>query len=768
MNNKGDQMIMATQSWLNKTYERYVAQGDYSIIDEDGMLGMGTIGALIKALQIELGISPTVANFGPGTETAFKKHGAIKREDGVNDNLFGIVQGALWCKGYDTGHYAIKDGLTGKFIIDDSFDSKVEDAIKKLQKDAGRSTASGEVDLNIMKALLSMDYFVTYKTDAHTRNIRSIQQYLNCNYEKYIGLKPCDGIFQAGTSKALMYGLQAEEGLPVGTANGYFGPTTKKTCPTIPYTQKEKNYNGRNYTNDEILKFTILARMALYVNGFAEPNGFTISGEYNNSLVELINDFQSLYAIPKTGILDAATWASLLVSTGDTSRTATACDTATIITEDNIKVLKDNGIKYIGRYLSGTAAGGVPKGLSAEELQLLFKNGIRVFPIHQGAANKVSYFTTENASKDANSAFNNAERLHLEFGSIIYFAVDCDPVDIQVTNYILPYFKKLHSEFMTLSGGKYRIGVYGPRNICTRVCSAGYACSSFVADMAAGYSGNLGYPIPKNWAFDQFSGATIYSQDKTKSLSIDKDGYSGQNDGIGTEYSIINLDLIEGTSTKVDSTNINDSLKSILINMTKTSVPVYSRKSYYLPPEAQITSYYKTSGEIIGEIKPNDFYIRYAVENPDQDNVHKVMFHDGKNVKIGYITENPCFLNFGKNQKEGNESQQLKGHDLFTCAHYNFDLNKFEIVLSDQDQIFEIKHDMPYFKEGTGEYEGIIKSGSKIKILGNDVNSIGAKYGWRVYVHEIDKTGNNNFEKFGKFIPSGIEFGNDIQNRAWV
>ena len=115
MNNKGDQMIMATQSWLNKTYERYDAQGDYSIIDEDGLLGMGTIGALIKALQIELGISPTVANFGPGTETAFKKHGAIKREDGVNDNLFGIVQGALWCKGYDTGHYAIKVDLPASF-----------------------------------------------------------------------------------------------------------------------------------------------------------------------------------------------------------------------------------------------------------------------------------------------------------------------------------------------------------------------------------------------------------------------------------------------------------------------------------------------------------------------------------------------------------------------------------------------------------------------------------------------------------------------------
>lgn len=27
--------------------------------------------------------------------------------------------------------------------------------------------------------------------------------------------------------------------------------------------------------------------------------------------------------------------------------------------------------------------------------------------------------------------------------------------------------------------------------------------SSFVADMSTGYSGNMGYPMPANWAFDQ-------------------------------------------------------------------------------------------------------------------------------------------------------------------------------------------------------------------------------------------------------------------------
>ena len=49
---------------------------------------------------------------------------------------------------------------------------------------------------------------------------------------------------------------------------------------------------------------------------------------------------------------------------------------------------------------------------------------------------------------------------------------------------------------------KYRIGVYGSRNICQKVSSLTKAESSFVADMSTGYSGNLGYSMPNNWAFE--------------------------------------------------------------------------------------------------------------------------------------------------------------------------------------------------------------------------------------------------------------------------
>lgn len=124
-------------------------------------------------------------------------------------------------------------------------------------------------------------------------------------------------------------------------------------------------------------------------------------------------------------------------------------------------------------------------------------------------------------------AIQTAYDRNIPEGTIIYFAVGFDAMDVQITNSIIPYFKSLY-EF-TANENKlrgYKVGVYGTRNICSRVCDRGYAVSSFVGDMSTGYSGNLGFRIPHNWAFDQFATVTIGSGDGQ--IEIDKDGYSGR------------------------------------------------------------------------------------------------------------------------------------------------------------------------------------------------------------------------------------------------
>ena len=65
-----DQMVLETQQWLNETYGK---DSRFKKIDENGKTGWSTIHALTRALQIELGISKTADNFGPGTQSLFSK-----------------------------------------------------------------------------------------------------------------------------------------------------------------------------------------------------------------------------------------------------------------------------------------------------------------------------------------------------------------------------------------------------------------------------------------------------------------------------------------------------------------------------------------------------------------------------------------------------------------------------------------------------------------------------------------------------------------------
>jgi peptidoglycan hydrolase-like protein with peptidoglycan-binding domain len=518
-----DQMVLATQNWLNKTYG-----GDprYNIIPESqyGKTGWTTIYALTRALQIELGIQQTSDNFGPTTQSLYQP---LVREDGICKNQFYILQGALWCKGYNTGHYGTL--IDGKYYIEGSFDESVENAVKQLQSDAGRSSQTGIVDLNTMKALLSMDYFVSIEAYGGDENIRTIQQYLNGNYENYIGLRPCDGIYGRSTNTAMIYAIQAEEGLPTSVANGNFGPTTKNCCPAIPYSGVQKSYTGTTYNATKISKFIKLLQMALYVNGF----GNTIfDGIYSTSTQNAVSEFQKHYALSITGTVNLGTWLSLLTSCGDTSRSAIACDCATILTEEKAQTLYNAGYRYVGRYLSGTIVGGASKALSIQEMQIAFNAGLRIFPIHQGSATYIDYFTEEQALADVESAYTHATNLNIPTNTVIYFAVDCDPQDWQITNNIIPYFAKIYSTMVNSYDNKYKIGIYGTRNVCSRVCNVGYAVSSFVGDMSTGFSGNLGFSIPENWAFDQFTTVTIGSG--TGQIEIDKDGFSGRDKGIGS------------------------------------------------------------------------------------------------------------------------------------------------------------------------------------------------------------------------------------------
>ncbi|WP_342425204.1 glycoside hydrolase domain-containing protein [Paenibacillus sp. FSL L8-0502] len=496
-----DEMVRKVQNFVNVTYS---TKPGYKMVTADGNTGWGTIKALIQGLQFELGVSPADGDFGPATLAACP---TLSSSSPVG-NLVLILQGALYCKGYST------NGMDGQY------GNGTRSAVSRLQADAGLPNPDGIATPIIMKALLNMDAFV----NVGDSNIRAMQQVLNSKYYKYItpklGLIPCDGLYSSKTNRALIYGLQVEQGNT--NPDGVFGTTTLSLCPTLNVGNTKSN-------------FISLLKYALYVNDF---KSITLNGVYDTQTKSVVAEFQRFCALSSDGIAGKQTWASLLVSTGDRNRKGTACDCVTEITPARAKALKTNGYTTVGRYI----VGGDWKRLKQEELNVILSSGLRVFPIYQTSGNGVDYFKPGQGMKDAIEAHHAANKFGFKDDTIIYFSVDFDAVDYQVTSNILPHFKAIHDKLTSL-GSKYKVGIYGPRNVCSRVAAAGYSVSSFICDMSTGFSGNLGYPLPKDWAFDQISTISVGNESENR-IEIDNNIASGRDQGVSSINTGINNTLV--------------------------------------------------------------------------------------------------------------------------------------------------------------------------------------------------------------------------------
>lgn len=266
----------------------------------------------------------------------------------------------------------------------------------------------------------------------------------------------------------------------------------------------------------------------------------TLDGAFDEETENAIVIFRNFVSLPADGgIADLNVWMSLLKSNGNPSRQASGCDCSTVITHQNVSVLINNGYRYVGRYLTGRYK------LTQQEIAVLAQNSIRIFPIFQRSgegisATNVGYFTPSQAIADAREAIQAALKLGFHSGTIIYFAVDYDAYDSHVTNVLLPYFSILSNAFRNMNHAGFRIGIYAPRNVCTRISKAGYAVASFVSDMSSGYSGNLGYPMPNNWTFDQIVTTVITDSTTNVSIEIDKDVVRGVDAGAQFESNYAN------------------------------------------------------------------------------------------------------------------------------------------------------------------------------------------------------------------------------------
>lgn len=456
--------------------------------------------SLTRALQIELGITTPADNFGEGTSSAYKAWGEMEKDsvptDEKGQNIVRILQGAMYCKGYGPG------GFTG------TFGEGTKAAVIKLQTDAGLPIRDGKVYDYVFKAFLTMDAYVLIS--GGDPRIREMQRDLNYNYFTTSGVQPADGHYQRGTNRALIYGIQTEEGIAPVLQTGSVGPTTRDLLPTLTVGSRGD--------------FVKLFQYALYVNGF-DPGVF--DGIYGTGVKNAVINFQNFVKLTADGIAGRQTWLSALVSTGDPTRKGTACDCITEITYTRAQALIEAGYQTIGRYLVNVP-GGLDKKIKPGELDIIFNSGLTVFPIYQTTGRNASYFSKSQGKRDAQDAFTAAKNYGFKSGTTIYFAVDFDALGEDITNNILPHFQGIYEQMAYLKNF-YKVGIYGARNVCIQVSDKGWATASFVSDMSTGFSANLGYPLPSNWAFDQISTISVGTEDGY--IEIDNNIKSGRDNG---------------------------------------------------------------------------------------------------------------------------------------------------------------------------------------------------------------------------------------------
>ena len=496
-----DAWVQRAQQWINRTYGSRIGM----TVQEDGNTRWEVMYALTRALQLELGITALSDNFGPTTlSTLTARYPVLNGTTVPNANFCGIIQAAMFCKGYFAD--GIGDGVWGNLMRNDL-------RLLKMRMGVGGDSPDDSLTPKMVKALLTMDPYVLVGDG--TEATQRAQRWLNGRYldRRDYFIVPCDGRSSRDVAKALLLGVQYELGMADGVANGVFGPATRAGLRT------------HTVTTGSTGPFVSLFTAAMNFN----RRSVEFISIFSAAHAAEIRAFQSFVKLPVTGQGDYQTWASLLVSYGDQDRRGEACDGVTRITAARAATLRAEGVKYVGRYLTSLDPVRLPeKQIQPGELGTIAAEGLRCFPIYQTYGRAAGDFNYPAGRAAGYAAMNAAVDHGFRPGTRIFFAVDFDAQDGEVTAAVLPYFKGIQDS-LSDAGNPFAIGVYGARNVCSRVAAAGHSSASFVSDMSSGFSGNFGYPLPDDWAYDQIVTRTLGSG--TGQIAFDVDIASGRDTG---------------------------------------------------------------------------------------------------------------------------------------------------------------------------------------------------------------------------------------------
>lgn len=499
-----DSGVLAVQRWLNATFGTVPG---WVHVTEDGRTGAGTVTGLVQGAQSLLGITPVVPTLGPTTRRELEQHGDVGHEAGSDgDTWRRLGQAGLVCAGFPTVT------TTG------SWDPETVAAVRTLRAELGAAPAGPTMSPHLFGALLTTDG--TRLAAGGSATVRTVQQFLNRTAAEAPGGAYCgtSGLVDASTGSAVVRAIQIAVG--ADTVDGAWGPATAASLRAASASVVGVGATG---------PWAQLATALLVLNGerVAFDGVFT---EADAQVVRALQRFQAFPAEEQTGTVDFGTWAALAASCGDADRPTTGADTATRLDAARATALRAADVRIVGRYLTNHRAPGArDKALTVEELRVLAAAGLDLWPIFEEGGTEVSWFTFGQGIVDAHRAQDAARRLGIPKQVTLYFAVDLDATADQVTTAVLPYFRGVATGLRD-RGNQYEAGVYGSRQVCTAVSSAGLAHCSFVGGLSTGWAGNQLQPMPSNWSFNQVQARTVGTGGAA--TDIDANVVSGRDPGV--------------------------------------------------------------------------------------------------------------------------------------------------------------------------------------------------------------------------------------------
>lgn len=237
--------------------------------------------------------------------------------------------------------------------------------------------------------------------------------------------------------------------------------------------------------------------------------------------------------------------------------------------------------------------------------------------------------------------------------------------------------------------------------------------------MSTGYSGNKGYPLPDDWAFDQIQETdSFYSSDG--SFAIDKDVVSGRYNGFN--------------HFEKDKDNewdlISEACSAYVLQAYEDApdIPVYWAKVAKEYPMRMETAY-----SMYDSISDNSFIVMKEhnsknKESYPNDTIQYVYFRDkGGNLNAGYIDTELLYEYYGLDEFQN--CAVYRGGDYGTDGQVYYGCDED----SDYNYEFILKNELKTYGK-SGEYIATLPIGTKIRLLKNAVTD--GIYANRIQVSE--------------------------------